>query len=173
MCTNVSQLPYTPCPVGSNGLECSGQAECSNTGVCVGLLGPAGGSAAVTAISIIAVLILVTALPVAGLLVGYWLYRKKREGSPLATSKPATSPGPRGRGSSLSEMFSSKLNSLPNYQNLATPKSSVNTSNPPKPPSKPSGDRTGGPRNPPPSRPPPRMKPSRPSPPSAANKPQL
>ena len=174
----MSQLPYTPCPVGNNGLECSGLAECSNTGMCVGLPEAAGGSAAVVVISILAVLIVAAAASVSGLLVGFWLYRTRREAGFQVARKPATSSGPRKRGSSLTEMVSAKLNSLPRYENLATPKVTVNTSQPsaptkpPKPSDKPSGDRPGGPRGPPPSHPPPRMKPSRPPPPSAETKPQ-
>ncbi|KAI6657017.1 hypothetical protein LOD99_11242 [Oopsacas minuta] len=153
VCTNVSTLPHTPCPVGNNGLECSGLTECSNSGVCVGLdimIIPISHNSVV--IPVVVMIIIVLAFVIAGVLIGYWLYKKRN-----VSSKPSTSTGRRSRGESLSEYVTSKFNSLPKYKNMPQFKNSVNTSEsdpPPKPQNKPS---RVVPRIPAPTQPPPRL----------------
>ena len=137
-----------PCPVGANGLECSGETECSNTGVCVGIDFPIihGSSGVVIAVCVIVVVVVVLAFVVSGIFIGYWLFRRNS-----VKAKPATTPG-RTRGASLTEMVATKFSSLPRYSNILSNKNSVNSSQPPpRPASRPA------PRAPPPKQPPPRM----------------
>ena len=144
----MTELPFNPCPVGLNGLECSGETECSNSGVCVGIdsLITHGSSGTVIAVSVIVVIVVLLAFVVSGILIGLWLYKDNK-----VKSKPTTSTG-KTRGASLTEMVATKFSSLPRYSNIPPNKTSVNSSQPPpRPASRPA------PRAPPPKQPPPRV----------------